>query len=169
MAAVTNLEANIAVTPWLPDRGQGWSARKTSLAKHKRTVVIPALHARDSRVLTREAATSPAHSSLPWAWIATHGGEAFRREGFDVWWQLRILVVMYPKHGCPWCRPIAAKIPDCSREHLETSCAEFARRCLARGIQLQEAFLHPPDDTWFINVLIVMAEVYDAVHIAGVD
>jgi len=159
MASVDSLAREAGCAPWQPALELKGAARKRSLVQHRRHIVIPALRAWDARrhdLMDTELTT---HGSLPWAWIAANGNVTFDRRAFELWWQLRVLGVSFPRSYCPWCQPQTAASSDCSRRHLEAECREFARRCSDRGIQKSEAFWYPPDDEWFTNTLGILDEL----------
>ena len=157
MAAVCKLRRDLKLPSWTTAAPLGSTARKRSLAKYRREVVLPTL------ALTCDGATNL--GPLPWGWIAAHGGSAFPREAFELWWQLRTLGTPHPRWRCPWCGPDVA----CTRSHLEAGCISFAARCWSSGIRPEEAFRFPPSDKWFTGVLLVVASLSETRRDASRD
>ena len=144
------LRHGLKINGWPPTTPIGSSARKRSLAKYRRVIVLPALEAMGSS----NANLGP----LPWAWIAAHGGRFFPRYAFDLWWQLRALGVPHPRWSCPWCGPHTS----CTRPHLESECVSFATRCWLAHVRPEEAFRYPVDGKWFTAVLLVVGALGEA-------
>ena len=150
MAAVYKLRRDLKIRTWTPTAPIGSAARKRSLAKYRREVALPAVTA----MASDDANLGP----LPWAWIAAHGGIAFPRVAFNLWWQLRTIGAPHPRWCCPWCVPHVA----CTRPHLVTECVSFAARCWLGGVRPEEAFCFPADDKWFTAILLITAALNDA-------
>ena len=90
MEAVAALEKDIGLAPWSTDEALARGDLKRAIAKHKKETVRSSLQARDERV----GGASPVEfGGLPWAWLAEHGDTSFQHEGFDLWWQIRVLGV----------------------------------------------------------------------------
>ena len=119
MTAARRLISILHLPPWQPEHGCSMSAWKASLARHRQEVILPLIRA--------EQGSSPANPPLPWLRIASNAGTQFLREGFELWWQLRVLGQPYPVIRCPWCE----RAPQWLTSGLNSSCLSG---CGARSV-----------------------------------
>ena len=154
MTAARRLISVLRLPPWQPEHGCSVSARKASLARHRREAILPLIRAAQG--------SSPANPPLPWLWIASHAGTLFSRAGFELWWHLRVLGQSYPVISCPWCD----QRPPLTAQHLMQECCTFAEACWTRGVQPEAAFLYPQEAGWFSGALGATDELVKASAIA---
>ena len=151
MAAVSRSLRAHQVPDWQPEPNTSPAAQKRAVAKHRKTVVLPALQQSDL----------PPNPPLPWGWVVIHAGTSFPAKAFEYWWQLRLLGQTYPATMCPQCEPPMAL----TREHLQFQCPSFAEHCWTRGIRPEEAFRYPAENAWFTSTLLAVAQVDKALAI----
>ena len=147
LSAVHRLCSTLKIPRWVPAPDECPTARKRSLARHRKSIVQPRIAA----ALDSTAADPP----LPWAWIALNADITFPASAFSLWWQLRALGKAYPSKTCPWCVPAVTL----ARTHLQQRCPRFAETCWTTGIRPEEAFMYPFDAAWLSACLIAVRSV----------